>query len=47
MSNKFYPKLSSITKIEQLPEQLNFIQGGINTCAGVQKHLQHFGTKEN
>jgi len=30
MPTKYFPSLSNITKIEQLPEQLNFIQGGIN-----------------
>lgn len=30
MSNQYYPVLSSKVKIDDLPEQLSFVQGGIN-----------------
>ncbi len=30
MSNNYFPKLSKIVTVESLPEQLNFIQGGIS-----------------
>jgi len=31
MATKYYPHLSSIIRIEQLPEQLNFLQSGLNS----------------
>ncbi len=30
MSEKYYPTISSLIKIDDLPEQLNFLQTGVN-----------------
>lgn len=35
MSEQYYPSLSSLIKIDDLPEQLNFLQTGVNGLAEV------------
>ncbi len=41
MSEQYYPSLSSLIKIDDLPEQLNFLQTGVNDLCLCWRPRQH------
>lgn len=47
MSEQYYPSLSSLIKIDDLPEQLNFLQTGVNGLTEVFDKLSNNGIVAN